>query len=115
MHTVSLADVIGAGKPVAVMFATPARCQTEYCGPVLDELLGVKAGYEQRGAAFVHVEIYLDNSTTAHSPTVDAWAIDSEPWLYTLDGTGKIVGRTGGAMGREEIVAQLDALVGITS
>ena len=36
LHSVSLDQVLGSGKPVAVMFATPARCQTQYCGPVLD-------------------------------------------------------------------------------
>ena len=38
---VSLAEVIGAGTPVAAMFATPALCASQYCGPVLDELLDV--------------------------------------------------------------------------
>jgi hypothetical protein len=32
LHTVSLSDVIGAGKPVAVLFATPALCTSQFCG-----------------------------------------------------------------------------------
>jgi hypothetical protein len=41
LHTVSISDVIGQGKPVVVLFATPARCQSQYCAPVLDEFLKV--------------------------------------------------------------------------
>ena len=39
LHTQSLDTIIGKGRPVAVLFATPARCQSQYCGPVLDSLL----------------------------------------------------------------------------
>jgi len=109
LHEVSLADVIGTGTPVAVMFATPALCQSMYCGPVLDELLAVRSRYEDR-ITFVHVEIYASTTGATLAPTVAAWGIESEPWLYTVDGTGTIVGRLDGAFGREEIVAQLDDL-----
>jgi len=110
LHTVSLAEVVGAGTPVAVLFATPARCQSEYCGPVLDELLDVRERYD--GVTFAHVEIYLNNETTSLAPTVEAWGLPSEPWLYTIDAAGTIVGRIDGAFGRQEIVSQLDPLVG---
>ena len=49
LHDVSLADVIGTGTPVAAMFATPALCQSQYCGPVLDELLDLRAPYADQG------------------------------------------------------------------
>jgi hypothetical protein len=111
LHAVSLSDVIGTGRPVAALFATPALCQSQYCGPVLDELLKIKAPYEDR-VTFVHVEIFESTTGTDLSPTVEAWGIESEPWLYTIDGTGTIVGRLDGAFGSDEMTAQLDALVG---
>src|SRR5260370_39071776 len=55
LHTVSLSDVVGTGRPVAVLFATPALCQTRYCGPVLDELRAVRQAFENR-ATVGHVE-----------------------------------------------------------
>jgi hypothetical protein len=110
LHTTSLSDLIGTGKPVAVMFATPALCQTATCGPVLDQLLAVRKPYEDR-VSFVHVEIYKSNKGVALDPTVDAWALPGEPWLYTVDGGGIVRGRLDGAFGRKEIVQQLDALV----
>jgi hypothetical protein len=112
LHTASLSEVIGAGAPVAVMFATPALCQSQYCGPVLDELLEVRDRYP--GVTFVHVEIYASNRGADLSPTVEAWGIQTEPWLYTVDPAGTIVGRIDGAFGRDEIVQQLDALVAPT-
>jgi hypothetical protein len=109
LHTVSLADVIGAGTPVAAMFATPALCASQYCGPVLDELLGVRSRYP--GITFVHVEIYRSNRGATLAPTVEAWGLPSEPWLFTIDPAGTIVGRLDGAFGQDEIVQELDALV----
>ena len=110
LHTVSLSDVIGSGKLVAAMFATPARCSSMYCGPVLDELLKVMAPYQDR-VTFVHVELWKGRRGADRSPTLDAWGIETEPWLYTIDGAGTIKGRIDGAFGKQEIVQQLDALV----
>jgi hypothetical protein len=109
LHTTSLDQAIGSGKPVAVMFATPARCQTQYCGPVLTELLGVMAPY-QAGVQIVHVEIYRDQTSDALVPTVDAWALPGEPWLFGIDGSGTVVGRLDGAFGTDEVTGVLDRI-----
>jgi hypothetical protein len=110
LHTVSLADVVGTGRPVAVLFATPALCQTRYCGPVLDELLEVMPTYQDR-VTFVHVEIYKSNRGTKRVPTVVDWNLPFEPWLVTIDGAGIINGRLDSAFGHDEITRTLDALV----
>ncbi len=108
LHEHSLADVLGAGSPVAVLFATPARCQSEYCGPVLDTLLSVRDRYPD--TVFVHVEIYQNNQTTDLVPTLDAWPIATEPWLFTVDSGGAIAGRLDGAFGKQEMIQLLDPL-----
>jgi hypothetical protein len=110
LHAVSLSDVIGTGRPVAALFATPARCQTRYCGPVLDELLRVRKAFEDR-VTFVHVEIYRSNRGVDLAPTVTAWNIQYEPWFFTVDGTGTIRGRLDSAFGRDEITPLLQSLV----
>jgi hypothetical protein len=110
LHDQSLATVIGAGKPVAALFATPARCQSQYCGPVLDELLDVMTPYRDR-VTFVHTEIYQSATGTALVPTLAAWGIESEPWLFGVDATGTIQSRIDGAFGGNEMRALLDALV----
>jgi hypothetical protein len=111
LHTTSLADLIGKGRPVAVMFATPARCQTRYCGPVLDTLLKLRPEYQDQ-IDFVHVEIYKNDQTTDLIPTVDAWGpLTGEPWLFGVDKTGVVTGRLDGAFDQTEMDALLKQLV----
>ena len=109
LHTQSLDAVIGKGKPVAVLFATPARCQSQYCGPVLDSLLPLVGEYQDR-VDIVHVDIYKDLRTNETSPTVTAWNLPSEPWMFGVDASGLITARLDGAFGQDEMRAVLDSL-----
>ena len=110
LHDVSLSDVIGTGKPVAAMFATPALCQSQYCGPVLDELLELKDAYADK-ITMVHIEIYTSNRGATQAPTVAAWNLPGEPFFFAIDGSGVIKTRLDGAIARSEIKAALDGLV----
>ena len=110
LHDVSLDTAIGAGKPVAVMLATPALCQSRYCGPVLDDLLTLTDQYKDR-ITFVHVEIYTNLSGNETTPTVQAWGIQTEPWLFGVDATGNVVSRLDGAFGHDEQQQLLQRLV----
>jgi hypothetical protein len=109
LHQQSLSEVIGAGKPVAVMFATPALCESRYCGPVLDDLLKMVDQFQDR-ITFVHVEIYtsLDGRNTL--PAVQAWGLPGEPWLFGVDATGNVVARLDGAFGHDEQQQLLERL-----
>jgi hypothetical protein len=109
LHAQSTAQIIGKGRPVAVLFATPARCQTQYCGPVLDSLLPLVDSYKDR-IDFVHVDIYKNLRTNDTSPTVTAWNLPSEPWLFGIDAAGAITSRLDGAFGQDEMRAVLDSL-----
>jgi hypothetical protein len=110
LHQQSLSEVIGGGKPVAVMFATPALCQSRYCGPVLDDLLKLVGQFQDR-ITFVHVEIYtsLDGRNTL--PAVQAWGLPGEPFLFGVDATGNVVARLDGAFGHDEQQQLLERLV----
>jgi hypothetical protein len=109
LHTVSLDQALGTGKPVAVMFATPARCQTRYCGPVLDQMLGLADAYRDR-VQLIHVEIYKDSTSDALVPTVEQWKLGGEPWMFGIDRRGTVAGRLDGAMGTDEVRALLDKI-----
>jgi hypothetical protein len=102
LHEVSVDLLLGAGRPVAVMFATPARCVSQYCGPVLDQMLTLVDRYRDR-VDFVHVEIYRSDRGTETVPTVQAWSLPSEPWLFGVDAAGNVASRLDGAFGGEEI------------
>jgi hypothetical protein len=110
LHTTSLDTLIGQGRPVAVLFATPARCMTQYCGPVLDTLLTLVPKYST-SIDFVHVEIYENNQTTDVISTVKAWGpLQGEPWLFGVDRNGVVSGRLDGAFGQTEMQSLLDGL-----
>ncbi|MFN8025065.1 MAG: hypothetical protein U0W40_01545 [Acidimicrobiia bacterium] len=114
LHTESLSTVIGQGKPVVVLFATPARCQSQYCAPVLDEFLKVSEPLRDK-AHFVHVEIYKSATGTALVPTVDAWALPGEPAMFTVDTAGTVRGRLEGAFGGTEMQQEIDKLLAASS
>ncbi|HEX5613861.1 MAG TPA: thioredoxin family protein [Acidimicrobiia bacterium] len=108
LHDRSLDALLGADRPVAVLFATPARCSSQYCGPVLDQLLPLVEEYP--GIDFAHVEIYRDNRSDELVPTVAEWGLPSEPWLYVVDGAGTVVHRLDGAFATPELRAVLDSV-----
>jgi hypothetical protein len=111
LHDRSLDTLIGAGRPVVLMFATPARCQSQYCGPVLDDLLSFKDRYADR-VDFVHVEIYQNNRTSDTIPTVQAWGLPGEPWVFGVDGAGNVVATLDGAFGTDEQERLVQKLLG---
>ncbi len=110
LHTISISDALGQGKPVVVLFATPARCQSQYCAPVLDEFLKVSEPYRDR-AFFVHVEIYKSATGTTLVPTVDAWKLPGEPAMFGIDTAGVVRTRLEGAFGGTEMQQEIDALL----
>jgi hypothetical protein len=102
MHETDLADVLGT-KPVVLLFATPALCQSRVCGPVVDIAEQVKAGYGG-DAEFIHMEIFNDNEfDKGLRPQVAAWHLRTEPWLFTIDREGKIAARLEGAYSAHEL------------
>ena len=85
-----------------LLFATPAYCQTHYCGQVLDALLPLVPAYSAK-ADFVHCEIYESGPTGPQISTVDTWNLPSEPWFFAIDGKGIVRGapRRGLRSGRD--------------
>jgi hypothetical protein len=111
-HQSSLDQLIGKGKPVIAMFATPARCQSRYCGPVLDQLIALTPGYQDRITP-VHVEIYKDLTSNNLVTATESWlGFTGEPWIFAMDGTGKVTGRLSGAFATDEIRALMDRAIG---
>ncbi|MEJ7825330.1 MAG: hypothetical protein WKF48_07855 [Solirubrobacteraceae bacterium] len=98
MHDVDFADVIGK-KPVALLFATPALCESRVCGPVVDIALQLKATYGDR-ITFIHQEVFTDNdpSKGLRKP-LRAFSLQTEPWLFVFDRQGRLTTRLEGSFG----------------
>jgi hypothetical protein len=94
-------------KPVVLLFATPALCQSRVCGPVVDVEEQIKSQTGNR-VAFIHMEIYNNNDVSkGYRPQVGAYRLPSEPWLFAIDRNGRIAARLEGAFS----VAELKAVV----
>jgi hypothetical protein len=108
MHDVDYADVLGK-KPIILLFATPALCQSKVCGPVADIAEEVKA---KRGndAAFIHMEVYRDNDfNKGYRPQLAAFHLTTEPWVFAIDRRGRIAARIEGAFSADELNRGVDA------
>ncbi|HST41732.1 MAG TPA: hypothetical protein VLK58_19590 [Conexibacter sp.] len=101
MHREDLRDVLGR-KPVALLFATPALCQSRVCGPVADIGAQLQAAYGDQ-VEFIHNEVYVDNDPRAGlRPQLRAFGLQTEPWLFTIDADGRVAARLEGAFGIDE-------------
>lgn len=116
MHAISLADALKNGKPTVVTFATPALCESMFCGPVVDEQLGAFQKIGAEAANFIHVEEFLPGpGGVIHqdglSPGFTKWGFTSEPWTIFIDARGVIRGRFEGPFTDGQIEAVLQPLL----
>jgi hypothetical protein len=109
LHDVSLDAALAEKRPLAVLFSTPALCQSQLCGPVLDNLLSQHAAFGSR-VRFLHVEIYTDTSGKTLAPAVQAYHLESEPFLFLAGADGVVRERLDNAFDRSEVKAALDRL-----
>jgi len=114
MHQLSIAQAIAGHKPTLVVFASPAFCTSQLCGPEVKVVQSLEPAYKDR-VAFIHIEIYTnykpDPSKRQVAPTVAEWRLQTEPWIFLIDPTGTIRTRIEGAAGADEVKAALDKLL----
>jgi hypothetical protein len=102
MLNTDFADVLGK-KPVVLLFATPALCQSRTCGPVVDIAEQVRA-QSGKGVAFIQQEIYTDNDPNKpYRPQVIAWHLPTEPWAFVINRHGRIAARFEGVFSVGEL------------
>jgi len=118
LYQYSAADLLAAGTPFVMVFASPAFCVSQACGPTMDV---VKAAAERHpGALIIHVEPYImEWNGERMIPTLDAnmhlqpngaasaWQLPVEPWIYTVDSNGVVIHSFEGVIG----AAELDAAI----
>jgi hypothetical protein len=117
-YAVSEDAALAAHKPFVLVFATPAFCQSQTCGPALDHVKTLFPLYP--GVTFIHVEPYEMTFTNGRlQPTggqltsnaiTNAWGILSEPWVYVVDRTGKVTASFPSVFSDAEFKAALDAV-----
>jgi hypothetical protein len=111
MHSDDFANVVGK-KPVVLLFATPALCQSRVCGPVTDIAEQVKQEFGDR-VAFIHQEIYNNNQINdGPRPQMRAFHQTTEPWAYVIDRTGKVSTVLQGPFSVQELEAAVQKVAG---
>ena len=116
----TVAQTVTSGKPSFVFFATPAFCQTGFCGPTV-ELVKAVAREHPEELEFVNVEPYeLHMTENGLQPLlgedgqlqpVEAaleWGIPVEPYLFVLDAEGKVFAKFEGVVGGDELRAAVE-------
>jgi hypothetical protein len=102
MHKVDFADVLGK-KPIVLIYATPALCQSRVCGPVVDvaEEVEHEAG---DGVDFIHMEVYNNNNASdGLRPQMREFGLQTEPWVFVIDRKGIVRTRIQGAFDAAEL------------
>lgn len=113
----TVAETVTSGRPSLVFFATPAFCQTGFCGPTVELVKGVAREHSGE-LEFVSVEPYeLHMTENGLQPRLDAdgqlqpveaaveWGIPVEPYLFLLDAEGNVFAKFEGIVGGEELRA----------
>jgi hypothetical protein len=110
MHKVDFAEVLGE-KPIVLVFATPALCQSRVCGPVVDVAQQVADKYEPE-ADFIHQEVYVENEIAEGiRPQLKAFGLPTEPWTYLIGKDGVIKDRLEGAYGVDELEEAMQTIL----
>jgi hypothetical protein len=114
MHDVKIKDAIKAGRPLVVVFATPAFCTSRFCGPVTEEVEDLQALYKDK-MDFVHIEIWRDFDKQLLNPTVREWLVwpDGslrEPIVFLIDKNGTIYDRWEGPVARNIMEPEVKAV-----
>ena len=123
-YQLTVKEALASKTPFVLVFATPAFCQSAQCGPTLDRIKAV-ADKAPDDVAFINVEPYQLAYTEGRlQPVLDAndllqpveavneWGILTEPWVFTVDGTGTVRGSFEGVIGEDELTAAIQAISG---
>lgn len=111
LYELSVDEAIANGRSTVVIFATPAFCSSQACGPMLDQVKALTGDYPD--VNFVHVEVYQDlqvESTTDLTlvDAVEVWGLPSEPWVYIVDAQGVVSSMFEGAVSDPDLRSAID-------
>ncbi|MYA20549.1 MAG: hypothetical protein F4Z25_09920 [Chloroflexi bacterium] len=117
MNELTVPEAVATGKPVLVAIATPAYCQSRFCGPLMDAV--VVPLWEEFGGEvqFVHVEPYaLDEVRSSGRlvpvPLLEEWQLQTEPWVFIAGRGGTVTAKFEGVASLDEVRAALVAAIG---
>ena len=112
LHRMTIAETIERREPAVVVFATPVYCMSRFCGPITDMIQQLARRYDDR-ANFIHVEIWRDFQNQVVNKAAAEWLLRgglTEPWVFLIDGNGRIARRWDNVATKQEVEAVLREL-----
>lgn len=110
-YELSVKEAVTSGRPSVIVFATPKFCTSQVCAPTLDNVKSISGDFPK--VNFLHVEVYSnldDPSDLEVVPSVKEWGLPNEPWVFVVDGNGKIAAKYEGTVTADELAALLERL-----
>jgi hypothetical protein len=114
LYQVSIDEAIQRDRPFVVIFATPAFCHSRTCGPSVEVVKTVWRSYAARIDA-IHVEVFenpTEPDALREASAFLEWNLPSEPWVFVIDGDGRITARFEGTVTEAELRGEVRRLVG---
>jgi len=114
----SVDQALAAREPFVLAFATPAFCKSAECGPTLDT---VKAVVKANPIRAINVEPYqltwtngrlqpvLANGDFVTVEATNVYGIPTEPWIFVIGASGKIVASFEAVVAPDELAAAIRA------
>lgn len=123
LYQQTIAEALGEGQPLLVVFASPALCTSPTCGPQVETVEELKDQYKGQ-ASFIHVEVYDnppeiqgDLDRARYSPLVEEWGLSAqtgylnESWVFIFGSDGKLTSKYQGYASIDELTKGLDAVL----
>ncbi len=114
----SVDQALAAREPFVLAFATPAFCKSAECGPTLEV---VKAAVKANPIRAINVEPYqldftngrlqpvLQNRDFVPVEATDAYGLPTEPWIFVIGASGKVVASFEAVVAPAELAAAIKA------
>ncbi|WP_420643787.1 hypothetical protein [Candidatus Leptofilum sp.] len=109
-YQLTVADAVASGKATVVGFITPGLCETRWCAPVLNSVATVRNEVGD-AANFIHIEVYEDFQALTYVPEMAEWGLQSEPYIFVLDGDGQVTASLPGPVSPRELTQALNQVL----
>lgn len=116
LHELTIAEAVRSGKVSVIAFATPAFCQTRFCGPVVESV--VVPVWQRFGDRInvLHVEPFdvpaARSGKLEAVPATAEWGLQSEPWVFVVGKDGRVLAKFEGILSVEELTEAVERALG---
>ena len=114
----SVAQALSRAEPMVVAFSTPGYCTSAMCGPVTDVVTSLVEDFGDR-VRFIHLEPFDLNVARTEgrlvwSEAAREWSLETEPWVFVIDASGRVTARFEGLVGAAELEPAVAIVAGPT-